>query len=210
MRQNKDIAIEQYQQIQSQIEVYKTILKQKDQEIERLKDVNEDLLTAVTDLKVEKNKLNENIYSLKKDKMTLEEKVKTASALQIEKVQFVGVDKRGKEKAGNSFRARQIKSVKIRFVLEPNVLAEPDVKSIILRLVDPEGTVLTTNKLEQKSFRYQEKDLFYTHKEDVLFDGTAKSVAVEYKRQLPFMKGFYRLELYHNANLVQEKSFMVK
>ena len=65
---------------------YEELLREKDKEIKKLKEVNEVLVGENTDLKVDKNKLNKSIVELNEDKVQLEEKVEVASRLKVEEI----------------------------------------------------------------------------------------------------------------------------
>ena len=73
--------------LKDKVEGYEMLLKNKDEEIEKLKSVNKELLTENTTLKTQKNELGDSINRLSQSKDELATKVEIASQLKDRKFQ---------------------------------------------------------------------------------------------------------------------------
>ena len=84
-------------ELQNRVEGYRELLLIKDKEIQQLQALNEQLAEENTNLKVEKNELNQNIQKLQQDSNELSDKLALASKLQIEGMRIMAVKLSGKE-----------------------------------------------------------------------------------------------------------------
>jgi len=103
-------------------EGYEELLREKDKEIKKLRQVNEVLVSENTGLKVDKNKLNQSIVKLNEDKDQLEEKVQVASRLKVEDIQVLAISRSGKERTG-ILKNRQLDKLKVSFKISKNNVA---------------------------------------------------------------------------------------
>src|ERR1043165_2278425 len=74
------------QELKDRVEGYEELLKLKDEEIEKLKNVNTQLFSENRNLKTKQNKLSDSITRLSKNKDELENKVAIASQLKAENI----------------------------------------------------------------------------------------------------------------------------
>jgi chromosome segregation ATPase len=128
-------------ELKDRVEGYETLLKNKDEEIEKLKNVNKELLTENTSLKTEKNQLGDSLNRLSQTKLELQSKVALASQLKAENIRIVSVNERGRERE-SPFKARTLEKLKIDFNLAENNVAPVEGKKIMIRIVDENNQVL--------------------------------------------------------------------
>ena len=95
--------------LKDKVEGYEMLLKNKDEEIEKLKSVNKELLTENTTLKTQKNVLGDSINRLSQSKDELATKVEIASQLKLENFRIVALNDRGKERT-SPFKAGRLNS----------------------------------------------------------------------------------------------------
>lgn len=188
---------------------YTELLKNKDKEIEHLKDVNKQLLTENTGLKQEKNQLNDSISDLHKKGEELQNKVAIASHLKAENIHIYGVNKRGKERE-DEFRPRQVEKLKITFSLAENKVAPIGGRDIYIRIMQPNGKVLFDVAHGSGSFTIDGKELFYTAKQEILFDNTKQELTFYYEREKDYEEGVYTVEIYATDYTIGKKDFTVK
>jgi cell division protein ZapB len=120
---------------------YEELLKEKDKEIIKLKEVNELLVNENSGLKEEANELNRNIVSLSQDKEQLQEKVAYASRLKAENIAVYAVSRSGRERDG-VLRNRQLKQLKVSFNIGMNDVAPLSAKEIMVRIIDENDQVI--------------------------------------------------------------------
>ncbi len=204
-RANRSLIIE----LRDKVDGYEQLLKMKDVEIEELKDLNQELFTENTGLKEQTNKLNQSITKLNQNKEQLEEKVAVASQLKAENFGIYAISKAGKERK-DSFRNRQIKSLKIEFNIPRNNVAPIEGKTILMRIIDENGQVLFDVARGSGTFMHGDKEEFYTESKDILFDNTNQEISYLYDKGSEYKTGQYFVEIYTDGYLMGKESFIIK
>lgn len=188
---------------------YETLLKNKDEEIEKLKSVNKELLTENTTLKTEKNTLGDSINKLSQTKDELDKKVAIASQLKVENFRIVALNERGKERE-SPFRARQLDKLKVEFNIADNSVAPVEGKKIMIRVIDQNGQVLFDVARGSGTFLLSGKEEFYTASQEILFDNTRQKLSFIYEKGSEYPEGTYNLEVYTDDYLMGNGQFVVK
>ncbi len=125
----------------------------------------------------------------------LSEKVTLASALRAENIAVNAVTSKGKERDGGNYKARRIDKLKVSFVLGSNAIAKQDRKEIFLRILDPDGAVLSDMATGSGAFVYNGQEMIYSSKETVTFNNTRQPVDILYGRGgIPLKDGKYTVE----------------
>lgn len=203
-RSNKQIS-----DLKARVEGYRELLVMKDTEIEGLKKVNENLVVENTDLKIERNELNQNLRAAKKTEEKLTEKVKVASRLEAENILIAALSQKGKAKE-DEFRARQIDKLKVEFNVVKNDVAPISGKEILMRIIDGNDNVLFDVARGSGTFVLDGKETFYTSKQEILFDNSQQQVSFLYDKGSEYLPGRYVMEIYTDGYLMGSKSFRVK
>jgi len=188
---------------------YEELLREKDKEIKKLKEVNEVLASENTDLKVEANQLNRSIEELNVDKKKLEDKVTVASHLKAEEIQIVAISKSGKERVG-SFRNKQLAKLKVTFKIGVNEVAPLEAKEIMIRVIDENDQVIFDVNRGSGSFILDGKETFYTTSQDILFDNTGQELSFLYEKNSSYDPGTYKMEVFTDGYLMGAAIFTVK
>lgn len=204
-RANRSLIIE----LRDKVDGYEQLLKIKDKEIEQLTELNQELFTQNTGLKEQTNRLNQSITQLNQNKEQLEEKVAVASQLRAENFGIYAISKSGKEKK-DSFRNRQIKSLRIEFNIPQNKVAPIEGKTILMRIIDENGQVLFDVARGSGTFMHDEKEEFYTESKDILFDNTNQRISYLYDKGSEYKSGQYFVEIYTDGYLMGKESFIIK
>ena len=188
---------------------YEVLLKAKDEEIERLKSVNDQLLTENTSLKTEKNELSDSLSQLNVSKVELESKVAIASQLKAEGIQIFGVNSKGRERE-MPVKRRQIKTLKVVFNIADNEVAPIEGKNILVRVVDGNGQVIFDVTKGSGTFMLDGKEEFYTANQEILFDNSRQQLTFEYDKGSDYEVGVYKLEIYTEGYRMGSESFEIK
>ncbi len=196
-------------ELKDRVEGYELLLKNKDEEIDRLKKVNTQLLSENTTLKTQKNVLGDSINRLTQTKQELAGKVAIASQLKAENIRIVAVNDRGRERE-SPFRNRQVGNIKVEFNLAENNVAPIEGKKIMIRIVDQNGQVLFDVARGSGTFLYNGKEEFYTAAQEILFDNTRQKLVYMYDKGSDYAPGNYRLEIYCEDYLMGTGTFSVK
>lgn len=196
-------------ELRSKVEGYEELLKLKDEEIEKLKDVNKELLSENTTLKTQKNRLGDSINRLEQKATELASKVAIASQLKAENFKIVAVSDRNRERE-SPFRVRQIAKLKVEFNLAENNVAPIEGKKIMIRVVDQNGQVLFDVNKGSGTFIFQGKEEFFTASQEILFDNSKQRLTFIYDKGSDYTEGNYILEVYTDDYLMGRGAFEVK
>ena len=189
---------------------YKELLELKDEEIEQLKVLNDQLSEENTTLKVEKNELTETVQELEANKKELADKVAYASKLAISGMLVNAINDNGKERDGGEYRNRHIEQLKIQFTVDENEIAPIEGKELLLRVTAPDGNVLFDVTKGSGSFTFENREMFYTAKQEILYDRNSQLVTFLYTKGSDYAVGQHKVEVYTDDYLMGQGSFMVK
>jgi len=209
LKRSKRATGQEIKALKDKVEGYETLLKNKDEEITKLRSVNKELLTENTSLKTEKNQLGDSINRLSQSKDELATKVAIASQLKVENFTIVGLTDRGKERE-SPFKSRQIDKLKVEFNIVENKVAAIEGKKIMIRIVDENGQVLFDVGRGSGTFILNGKEEFYTESQEVLFDNTRQRLSYFYDKGSDYAAGTYKLEVYTDDYLMGSAEFIVK
>lgn len=196
-------------ELRDKVEGYEELLKLKDEEIEKLKSVNQELLTENVTLKTQKNKLGDSINRLAQTKEELATKVAIASQLKAENIRIVALNDKGKERE-SPFRAKQIAQIKAEFNIAENEVAPIEGKNIIVRIIDQNGQVLFDVARGSGTFILNGKEEFYTVAQEILFDNSRQRLTFLYDKGSEYTSGTYTLEIYTDGYLMGKGQFTVR
>ena len=142
----------------------------------------------------------------------LTEKVTIASALKAENVRIYAITPKGKERDGERYKAKRVDKIKVAFQLAKNPLTKEEPKDILVRLVDPEGAVVSDMATGSGTFTTKTgQEQVYTTKQQVQYTNNSPSVEVVYARGgQPYKKGKYNVELYSEGFKIGEGGFEVR
>lgn len=200
------------------IKSYENVLSQKDTEIANLREElgivtnkNQELSQQVTGLESEKQQLNDSVNNYSAQNRELAEKVTLASALRTEELSIHAVSAKGKERDGDKFRAKRIDKLRVSFKLGDNAVAKQNEKDIYLRILDPDGAVLSDMATGSGAFSYNGKEMIYSSKQTVNFTNSRQQVDIFYGRGgIPMKDGKYAIEVYSEGFKIGQGDFTVK
>ncbi len=202
-------AYKQINELQDRVDGYKELLLSQDKEIERLKKVNEELLTENTDLKNEANELNQSIKELSSDREELENKVALASQLKVDGMTIAAVSSSGKERT-DSFRSRHIAQLKIEFDILENKVAPIEGKDILVKITGPDGNVIFDVASGSGTFMFEGRESFYTIKKEILYDRNTQSMVYLYDKGSDYSTGKYIVEVFTEDYRMGKGDFIVR
>lgn len=218
---SKNVSIRDYNQ---KIKNYETALLKKDEEIVRLRGENTELSTQnqtlssevttlntiKTDLETQKSALADSVTTYSAKNRELSDKVTMAAALKAMGVSINAINSRGRERDGGDYKARRIDKVKLSFKLMENPLTKKENKTIYMRLVDPQGNVISDMATGSGAFNFNGKETVYTAKQTVFYDNTGQTVDFIYARGAAYESGTYKVDLYSQDFKIGQTTFTVK
>ena len=208
-REFRTRAYAQIHRLQGKVEGYRELLLAQDEEIERLREVNEQLFEENKEQKIEINNLNSTISNINKSNKKLEKQIEVASRLELLEIEIIGIFRNGSQKR-NQFRNRSLEKLNINFTLGENDLAKIEVKDLYIILEKPNGEVIYDISNGSGSFTFEKREMFFTIKEEVLIDKSEKKLSVEYLINDEFNKGTYLVKLYTDEYKIGSGEFLIK
>ena len=170
-----------------------------------------DSLNTVNDhLKKENVKVKKQIAEAQEIKRQLEEKtneldakINLASILEADDIQIKTLNKKGKVTKS----LKRITNIEICFQVLRNITAERGYKTVYLRIADANGEVLTT---ETKNFEFEGKQLIYSAKKEIEYNGEDTPVCMYYKVTNPLQTGSYSIAIFADGNLIGTTGIVLK
>jgi hypothetical protein len=209
LKRNNKRSAKALQELKDRVEGYQELLKLKDQEIEKLKNVNTQLFSENKNLKTKQNKLGDSIVNLSKNKDELAAKVAIASQLKAENITIKAVNSKGKER-DSPFKNRQLQKLKVEFNLADNKVAPIEGKKIIIRVIDENGQVIFDVAKGSGTFIFNGKEEFYTAAQEILFDNTKQKLSYLYEKGSDYPAGKYVVEIFTDNYKIGSGQFEMK
>ncbi len=195
--------------LKDKVDGYQELLLAKDEEIKQLRKLAEELMTENTELKEEKEILSQSIENINQQKAQLEEKVTFASRLKVEGLKVFAVSSSRKERE-SEFKNRHIDQIKIMFTVAENSVAPIEGKELLIRVVAPDGNVLFDVARGSGSFTFEGREMFFTQKQEILYDKKNQEVTLFYKKGSEYAIGKHIVEVYTDDYLMGKGGFEVQ
>jgi phage shock protein A len=176
-----------------------------EQEVERLKTENTQLNTDLTSEKGKTTQLTTDLQTTTTAKQELEQKVDVASTLNASNIAVSPVNEKkgGKEKV--TATAKRVDKLVISFDVD-NRIVQSGSTDVYVCITSPDGKPVSVEALGSGSFTTREDgEKVYTAKVPVDFEqGKKKHVEFAWKQNSEFLKGNYKIEVYHNGFKIGE------
>jgi len=174
-------------------------------EVERLKTENTQLNTDLTSEKGKTTQLTTDLQTTTTAKQELEQKVDVASTLNASNIAVTPVNEKkgGKEKV--TATAKRVDKLVISFDVD-NRIVQSGSTDVYVCITSPDGKPVSVEALGSGSFTTREDgEKVYTAKVPVDFEqGKKKHVEFAWKQNSEFLKGNYKIEVYHNGFKIGE------
>lgn len=206
-RSNAEIAA-----LNSKINNLNGLITQKDQEILELRAANQQLFEENQDLKTTQAQIEEEVVQLNLQKQNLQAKVDVASMLKAENISIAAVNSRGRERVETTkdFRNRQIERLKVSFNFADNKVAEKGPRNVYVQVLGPNSQPIFDVAKGSGTFIIDGQELFYTMKQDVIFDNTDQDLIFYYEKGSDYPSGSHEVRIFVDNYQIGSKTFTVK
>jgi len=191
------------------IDGYTTLLREKDEDILKLREQNQQLYTENKELKSTKAEIEEEVVKLNIKQQELTEKVTVAERLRAENIKVSAINSRGREREDN-FRNRQLEKLKISFNLADNSIAPAGTKDIFVQVIAPNNQVIFDIARGSGTFDLNGKEEFFTAKQDILFNNTGQQLTYFYEKGTDYTSGIYKVRIFADGFQIGNKEFEVR
>ena len=191
-------------------------LKQRNEEIKRLRAQNDSLSQDVEELSKEKGQLGDSLSSVSSKKQQLESQLEYASILETQHFEVQAFKDNGSELTpGNIFgqegiNADRIAEMKFAFTLSDNKAAKQEKKLFYLRMIPPSGEVYKDpiNGGTFKSARGEE--MAFSMKDSLYFKNNNEKIKFHLVKGFKYSPGNYTVELYNKGYKIGEGEFKLR
>ena len=204
-------------EFEAKIKNYEALIAQKEREMATLRDQRDQLTETNTSLnrdnatlQTEKSALRDTVIRYVRENKELTEKVAIGAALRPMGYMVTAINKRGKERDGLEFKSKKVDRVKVAFKLAENPLTKQEVKTIYMRMLNPEGNVINDMALGSGVFDFGGKQTVYTAKQNITYTNNNQPVEFIFDREQKYEKGTYGVELYSEGFRIGQTSFSIK
>ncbi len=211
----KKVSEAKYTELKSKIEGYEVLLVQKDTEIAKLREDNSFLTKEVLALKNDKVAKEDSLRTLQMQKGEMTAVLKAAARLKAINYKIVAVSEKDKKRDGsetkNEFRRRQVEKLEFSFNIDENPAAKHGTRTIYMEVKDPDGaTIFDNTTIGAATFRYENKDLFFTASKEIIFDNTKQLVQFTLVRKGEYKSGTYTATFYCDGAIIGSTQFIIR
>jgi len=195
----------QNQQLTSENTGLKTSISEKEQAILE-KEGN------IATLETEKTELATMKQALSEQKDQLDQTVKRGSVMQAANISGSAIDVRKSGKEVTTSKAKRTDQLKVCFDILRNPIAKPGKKEVMLRIISPQGDVLSVESMGSGVFTNGEsgEQMKYTTKAAIDYQNQSENYCMYWEQNSGFIKGNYTAEVYNDTYMIGSGSFTIK
>ena len=147
--------------------------------------------------------VQEENQSLNEEKTKLTEVVSRASMMEVAQFSCTTLNKRDRKTTIFS----QIQKLQFDFSILKNITTQPGIKTVYLRLIAPDGEVMTKNNA---TFEYENGRIEYSLRKDFEYAGEQVNEVLYWPVEEILQKGIYNADFFIDGNLVGSFPFTLK
>jgi chromosome segregation ATPase len=190
-------------ELQKELGTVRSVLKSYIYKVDSLNTVNDNLKKENVKVKKQIAEAQEIKRQLEEKTNELDAKINLASILEADNIQIKTLNKKGK----TTKSLKRITNIEICFQVLRNITAERGYKTVYIRIADANGEVLTT---ETKTFEFEGKQLIYSAKKEIEYNGEDTPVCMYYKVTNPLQTGSYSIAIFAEGNLIGTTGIVLK
>lgn len=191
-------------QLRRELETVKKIMRSYIAQIDSLNTVNQQLKNENEEVNRRYMEVTSTVTKLNAEKKALSETVRIASQMNASQIVVNLLDKKMK------VTTKSKKAVKIQtsFILSQNKTTKVGKKWVYTRIYKPDNSVLV--KSEGNVFRYENKNIPYSSKREIEYDGEEQSVSIYWDIEEYLPVGDYIVDIFVDGAMIGEKAFSIK
>lgn len=189
--------------LKKELKTVRAVMRNYVMQIDSLGRLNKQLGEENQKLKIENRSVSSKISSLREEKEMLTEKVNIASKLNASNIVIEKNNKRGKK----ARRIKDLTQLVFRFNIDRNPSAASGNKTVYLRIMKPDNSVLTKNA--SATFPYENTRLTYSIRREIEYGGDAVPVTMYWDVEEFLFEGEYRVDIFIDGNLIGTTSFVL-
>ncbi len=143
-------------------------------QIDSLNRRNEELTKENIKYRKQRDEISQSMKELEKEKESLDKKVEIASQLEARNIEMTGLNSKSK----TTKKAKSVAKIRMCCTIQKNVTAPVGIKTVYIRIMRPDDTLLVTSV--DNVFTYEEQEINYSAKREFEYGGEDVDVCVYY------------------------------
>lgn len=190
--------------LKDELATLRKILRSYVQQIDSLNRLNEQLRAENRQITDQYQKTTQTLRKVSQEREQLSERVSLAAQLVATNISAKAVNDRKKEQSRLSRSTQFV----VTFTVARNITAEPGERTIFIRLMAPDGSVLA--KSQSNTFPYENRDILYSMKRIVEYGGEEIPVTMYWDIEEFLMPGTYKADIFADGHHIGTYSFEMK
>ena len=199
LKQTKANDAREIARLKKELATVREVLRSYIRQVDSLNQVNTALRNENTYIRSELAESNRAVEGLQSEKATLSEKVAIAAQLDATNISMVPLNKRNKE----AKKMKDCKQIQVSFTIARNVTASNGNRTVYVRIMTPNGTVLDGGGV----FDYENRQLEYSMRKVVEYSGEEVAVSTYWNVAEFLSAGEYRVSIFADGNMIGSRTF---
>ncbi len=187
-----------------ELSTLRKILRSYIHQIDSLNTLNQELRAENEQITNQYNRTNRTLQQVSQEREKLSEKVSLAAQLVATNINAKAVNDRGREQSRLSRSTQFV----VSFTVARNITAEPGERTIYIRILTPDGNVLT--KSPTNRFAYENSDILYSMRRTVEYGGEEIPVTMYWDIEEFLMPGTYKADIFADGHHIGSHSFSME
>ena len=204
LRMTKATDQAEIKRLKDELSTLRKVLRSYIHQIDSLNRLNEELRAENRQITRQFNETNRTLTQVSQEKEELTEKVSLAAQLVATNIAVKAVNDRGREQS----RLSRSSQLVVSFTIARNITTEPGERTIYVRLMTPDGTVLS--KSTTHTFPYENRDILYSMRRIVEYGGEEIPVTLYWDIEEFLMPGTFKADIFADGHHIGTRSFTME
>jgi DNA gyrase/topoisomerase IV subunit A len=190
--------------LKGELSTLRKILRSYIQQIDSLNRLNEELRAENKQITKQYRETSRTLTQVSQEREVLSEKVTLAAQLVATNIGAKAVNDRGREQSRLSRSTQFV----ISFTIARNITSEPGERTIFVRIMTPDGTVLS--KSPSNTFPYENREILFSMMRIVEYGGEEIPVTMYWDIEEFLMPGTYKADIFADGHHIGSHSFTME
>lgn len=197
-------------QLKKETETLRTIMKGFVVQIDSLNTINKELRAEKEVIQGELNTEKNKTQNLIKENEGLTSKLTIASYLKTVSLKSYGIKVKSDNTGKELDRAKKIDKIRTEFLVLKNDITPPGDKWIYVRILSPDGKVLSEKTDDSNKFDFNGVKGLYSAKKMINYQNQEMNIIIDWKKIDEFPLGEYNVEVYADGVDIGKTKFTLK
>ena len=204
LRMTKATDRAEIKRLTDELSTLRRILRSYIHQIDSLNTLNNELRAENEQITDRYNRTSRTLQQVSQEKEQLSEKVSLAAQLVATNINAKAVNDRGREQSRLSRSTQFV----VNFTIARNITTEPGERTVYVRILTPDGTVLS--KSPNDKFPYENSEILYSMKRIVEYGGEEIPVTMYWDIEEFLMPGTFKADIFADGHHIGSHSFLME